>query len=122
MKYCIALLLVWIGLNTPAAIAGERQSRWKTLWRFSQGLLVGANAADAATSWGKGEANPLMRTGTRFGFGSMAIKTGLVAGTLTLQHIVIRKNPERAPFFVISNTAGAALLGVVAARNAAIAR
>jgi hypothetical protein len=83
----------------------------------SQALLVGADAADAASSWGKNEGNPLLRAGPRFSYGSLAIKLGALTGGLLAQHYIVRTAPDRAALFASANLAGAALLGVVAAHN-----
>lgn len=110
----IAILL--IGLLVPAS-AAERRSRWHTVWRVSQVLLAGAETADIASSWGKNEANPLVRSGRRFSYGSLAIKLGALSGGLAVQHYIVRRHPEQARVFASSNLAVAAMLGVVAERN-----
>lgn len=117
MYRTIAILLLTIGLLVPAASAAERPSRWRGVWRVSQALLCGANAADIASSWGKTEANPLLRTGSRFSYGSMAIKLGALTGSLAAQHYLIRKNPAHAPLFASANLAATAALAIVAEHN-----
>jgi hypothetical protein len=110
-------LLLLIGLILPAASAADRPSRWRAVWRVSQALLAGADAADAASSWGKNEANPLVRAGPHFSYGSLAIKLGALTGGLAAQHYVLRKAPDQTPLFAAANLAAAAALSVVAARN-----
>ncbi len=61
------------------------------------GAAGGGDAADVASSWGKNEANPLVRTGQRFSYGSLAIKMGALAGGLVAQHYIVRKSPEENP-------------------------
>ncbi len=121
MKRCLALLLFCLILFPPAH-AAEKPARWHAVWRISQALLIGANTADIASSWGKYEANPLLRTGQRFGYGAMAIKLGVLAGSLTAQHFVVRKSPRQVPFLTSANLAGTAVLSVVAARNMRVPR
>ena len=87
---------------------------------MSQTLLVAGNTADIATSWGKDEANPLLRRGTRFSYGSMAIKLGMMTGCLAAQHYIVRKSPSQIPYFATANLAVAGLLGVVAAHNTSV--
>ena len=65
MQRITAVLTLFIVLLPPAASAADRASRWRAVWRVSQAMLAGANAADAASSWGKNEANPLVRAGQR---------------------------------------------------------
>lgn len=104
-------------LIPPAASAAGRTSRWHAVWRVSQVLLAGADAADAASSWGKNEVNPMVRAGGRFSYGSLAIKLGALAGGLAAQRYIVRRAPRYTPLFTSANLAGAALLSTVAARN-----
>jgi hypothetical protein len=117
VKRSVAFLLFLVILFLPAASAAERQSRWRGVWRLSAALLVGANAADIASSWGKNEANPLVRTGQRFGYGSAAIKAGVLTGGLLTQYFLIRKAPRQTPYAASANLALTAVLAAVAARN-----
>jgi hypothetical protein len=121
VRRSLALLLFCLVLLLPAS-AQEHRSRWHAVWRVSQLLLIGANTADIASSWGKSEANPLLRTGQRFGYGSMAIKLGVLTGSLTAQHFMARKSPRQIPFFTSANLAGTAVLSAVAARNMHVPR
>ena len=119
MKRFVASLLFFVTL-LPAASAAEKPSRWRTVWRVSQGLLVAGNTADIASSWGKHEANPMLRTGNRFSYGSMAIKLGLLAGSLTAQHYFVRKHPEWTPYVTAGNLGTTAVMSVMAARNMSV--
>jgi len=116
VQRAIAFLVLSIFL-IPTASAADRPWRWRTVWRVSQALLVGADAADAASSWGKNEANPLVRAGQRFSYGSLAIKLGALSGGLAAQHLILRKTPGLTPLFASANLAAAALLGVAAVHN-----
>src|ERR1700733_5237160 len=107
-------------LSFPAASAADRSSRWRAVWRASQAMLVAGNAADIASSWGKYETNPLLRTGPRFGFGSAAVKLGIVAGGLAVQQYMLHKSPNKAAFFATANFAVAGVLGVVAVHNSSV--
>jgi len=112
-----AVLLLFTVLLLPSALAADRPARWRTVWRVSQALLAGADAADAASSWGKHETNPLVRTGQSFGYGSLAIKLGALTGGVVAQHFILRKAPYQTPLFASANLAAAALLGVAAVHN-----
>ena len=109
-------------LLASSAPAAERPSRWRGLWHVSQALLAGGEAADAASSWGKNEANPLVRAGQRFSYGSMIIKLGTLSTGLAAQHYIVRHHPEYAPGMTLANFGAAGMLGVVAARNMRIPR
>ena len=117
MKRSVASLLFLAILFLPAASAAERQSRWRTIWHLSTAVLVGANVADIASSWGKNEANPLVRTGQRFGYGSTAIKVGVLSGSLAVQYLMVRKAPRQMPYIASANLAVTALLAATAAHN-----
>jgi hypothetical protein len=116
------LLILFAGLIPPVAPAADRPSRWRAVWHVSEALLAGANAADAASSWGKNEANPLVRAGPQFSYGSLAIKLGALGGALAAQHYILRKAPEHTPLIASANLATAALLCVVAERNMHVPR
>jgi hypothetical protein len=107
---------------SATASAMDKPARWRAVWRVSQALLTGADAADAASSWGKNEANPLVRAGQRFGYGSLAIKLGALGGGLAAQHYILRKSPGETPLFATTNLAAASMLGVVAWHNMRVPR
>lgn len=120
MKGFFALLLLGSSLFLPLASAADGASRWHTIWHVGQALLVAGNTADIATSWGKYETNPLLRTGSQFGYSSAAIKLGMMVGGLTLQHYVARKHPDRIPYFACADLALAGVLGIVATHNSGV--
>ena len=117
MQRTAAFILLLTVLLLPAASAADRPSRWRAVWRVSQAMLAGADAADAASSWGKNEANPLVRAGQRFSYGSLAIKMGALTGGMVAQHYILRKAPNKTPLFASTNLAAAAMLAVVAEHN-----
>ncbi len=116
MKRLASLLLIFSIFALPG-VAAERRSRWRTIWHVSQAMLVSANAADIASSWGRYELNPLVRTGQRFGYASAGIKLGTVAGCLLAQHYLIHKTPSQYRYAAVANFAGAAVLGAAAIHN-----
>jgi len=115
-------LILLFAVILPAASAADRPSRWRAVWRVSQAMLTGADAADAASSWGKNEANPLVRAGQRFSYGSLAIKLGALGAGMAAQHYILSKAPNKAPLFATTNLAAAAMLGVVAEHNMRVPR
>ena len=117
MHRVFAFLILLSVLTLPAASAAERRNRWHAVWRVSQFMLAGADAADAASSWGKMEGNPLVRTGQSFSYGSLAIKLAALGGGLAAQQYILRKAPDKVALFATVNLAGAAMLGVVAEHN-----
>lgn len=97
------------------AVSIHAETRAKRLWHWSIAALAAANIADGASSIGQVEANPAL--GRQFGTQFVAVKAGVLLGTLSLQRWVLKRNPQAARLFVYSNFAAAAGLGAVATRN-----
>ncbi len=90
------------------------------LYASSVASLVGANAFDLASSWGRPELNPFLTPGSngnRFGWQSATIKLGLTATTLLFQRYVLRHRPELRRPFVISNFIAAGAMSGIGVRN-----
>ena len=121
MQRFVTFLLL-LGCLLPAAHAAQKNSRWHAVWRVSQVLLAGANSADITSSWGKNEANPILRTGQQFGYGSLAIKLGVLAGGLAAQHYLVRKSPEQARWLSFANLGATAGLSAVTVHNMHVQR
>ena len=69
-----------------------RPGRGVYLWSLA--MLAASGAADAASSWRRPEANPVMAgPGSTFGGGSVAIKLGLVGSSVLLERLVLRHRP-----------------------------
>ena len=98
---------------------GARPSK---LWRFSVAALAAGSAADAWSSYGRTEVNPLLRSpsGT-FSARALGIKAAIAGGGVAAQWIVLRKRPESARVAAITNFGMAGLFTGVAARNWRIA-
>lgn len=100
-----------VDLRLPA------RDRWSGAWKWSAGALVTATALDAASSWGKQEANPFLRNGDgRFGQQAVLIKAGLAAGTLTMQYLM-RKRGGSHRMYTIMNFVQAGAYSGIAVRN-----
>ncbi len=88
------------------------------LYPISLGAAGGATAADIATSYGKLEANPLVRgRGGYFDARSAAIKGVAVAWYSAGQVIVVRRQPRWRVPLMVANFGLAAVFGAVAYRN-----
>lgn len=81
---------------------------WHSIWKASVAAVVAGNAGDAASSWGKGETNPALRTGTPgiFSARSIAIKGGITAAVLMPQLILKHRHAEKAMAIVNFTAAG----------------
>lgn len=94
---------------------GTRPSK---LWRFSVAALAASSAADAWSSYGRTEANPLLRSpGGTFSARALGIKAAIAGGGVAAQWLVMRKRPESANAAAITNFGMAGLFTGVAARN-----
>lgn len=102
----------------PSAYAGDGgRSKASKLWKWSVAALLAGTAADAASSWGKLEANPALRgAGGRFSAKGLLIKSSLVGGVLTGQ-MLFRKNHQSWNASAWTNFALAGALGGVAMYN-----
>lgn len=99
---------------------GARPSK---LWRISVAALAAGSAADAWSSYGRPEANPLLRSATgHFSAQAIGIKAAIAGGTVAAQWLVLRKRPETARAAAITNFGMAAVFSGVAARNRALAK
>jgi hypothetical protein len=114
-------------MTAPPAVSRWNARKWeleegnppgRTLYRWSMAAVVVANATDVASSWRQPEANPLVAGGgAQFGATSAAIKTGLVAASLVIQHATLRHRPDLYKKVAWLNFAMAGLLGGVASYN-----
>ncbi len=87
-----------------------------TLYRWSVAAVVSASAADAATSWGLREGNPVL--GTRFDGRAVSIKAGMLTGSLLMQRWAMTRHPAMRRVFTWINFGEAGVLGGIAAHNA----
>jgi hypothetical protein len=86
-----------------------------SLYYPSVGALAAGTVADSISSWGRKEANPLL--GSTFNTQSLAVKSGVLGGTILLQRYAIHKNPKIQRTLTWLNFAVGAGLGGVAFRN-----
>ena len=113
----IALVLT-LAANCFAASPATKTTS-KKLWLLSAAVLVAASFADAHTSLGRPEANPLLRNG-RGDFSparAVALKSAAVGGTLALEICLSRSRPHLRRAGSVVNFASAAALTAAAARN-----
>ncbi|HTQ57499.1 MAG TPA: hypothetical protein VMI94_23680 [Bryobacteraceae bacterium] len=118
MRKCFVILLLCGGVLH----AQEFKSRTKRLFQASVAAVSAAAVADAATSWGKAETNPLLGQ-SRFGMAQTGIKIGLVSAALAGQYFIVHRHSQRAAAaFTAVNFASAGVLGAVAYHNSTIAK
>ena len=115
MSRCILIILLPALLFAVDRETRPRSRRW---WLVSVAALVGAHVLDTASSYGRQEANPLLRGGAGgFDARSAGIKAGIVGGVVALQCLALRKAPEAHRAFAITNFAGSGAMAAIAARN-----
>jgi len=87
-------------------------------WRASVVTLLAATTADAHSSFGRLEANPLLRgRDGRFDLRGVAIKGGISGGAILVQYLLLRKHPRAEGAASVANFVFAGALGGVAAYN-----
>jgi hypothetical protein len=105
------------GTQRPKVALGAEQSPLLgKLWVASALLLGGAAVADAITSRGQYELNPVLGRG-QFGRRQVGIKIALTGGSIGAQAFGVRRWPWMRRVFVVANVATAGALAGVAARN-----
>ena len=104
------LILALLASSAHAEGSGHK------LYRWSVAALVAGNAADVAGSWGRRELNPALGRGN-FGAQQIAIKSGVVAGALVIQHFVVKYKPETERAIVVGNFVAAGVFGGVAVQS-----
>jgi hypothetical protein len=105
----------------PAASIGDRSGqRSAMVWKISIATVVGASVWDAASSYGKREGNPLLRSadGT-FGGKGIAMKAGLT-GALLIPQYMFRNQKNLRKIFTVMNFVNTGALTAVAAHNMGI--
>lgn len=92
----------------------------RTAWRISVAGLAAANALDMSSSWGKRELNGALAgpAGT-FGGKGAAVKSGIMAGLVSMEGLMVRKHGGGRLYRVLSvvNFAAASAISAVAVRN-----
>ncbi len=107
---------------TVIQIPDARPGAGQRLWIGSICAMVAASAFDAASSWGKQEANPLLASPDRtFGGRGLAIKAA-IAGAVLLPQILLHKHKRFRKTFIVANFADAAVFTAVSIHNLGISR
>lgn len=106
--------------NTAAVAANKNSGTINKIWTASLAALLGGTAMDAASSWGKSETNPLLRSANgTFGMRGFMIKGGL-AGALIAPEILMRDNQEAKKKFAVVNFIAAGVFSAVVFHNLTI--
>lgn len=108
-------------IRPTATMTPERVDTGKVLWRWSAVALVASSGFDAASSYGKREANTMLQSpdGT-FGGRGVAIKVGIAATTLGVEYL-LRRKVGHSKIFALANFFQAGITTGVAARNLGVA-
>jgi hypothetical protein len=111
------LAVVLVCASLAAAQDAAPQKKWKrVIFRISQMALAAGNGADAFSSWGRNEINPVFGRG-QFGGQQLALKTAIAGGTMLAQEFIARKVPAAKPVLSIANFGMAGYLGWQAKQN-----
>ncbi|MCZ2149556.1 MAG: hypothetical protein LC126_17500 [Bryobacterales bacterium] len=102
-------------LVTPRPEQRQGRGKW---WKISTALLVAATSADAASSWGHQEANPLLRGGNgRFGGQAIALKALILGGTAGAQYFLLKRHPKAEKYAAVTNMILTGAFSAAAASN-----
>lgn len=107
-----------LGVVTASPLPSTSTAGWPWKVHLADTLIHGAaTSLDAASSWGRMEANPILRSADgRFGAQGLSIKLGIFAGMELAKWKLARRYPRSKLVRAIS-LAPAAAFGGVAARN-----
>lgn len=138
MRLLLSLLLLALTLAAQSRLTGETGVHSNSMaeanraadpsprgsaYGVSVAALVGASAADLASSWGRPELNPVLALrgqNPRFGWQSAVVKLGITVTTLLIQRTILRRRPDLHKELAVSNFLAAGAMGGVAIRNQAI--
>ncbi len=94
------------------------QDRSYKAWKISLVPMIAGFAADAASSRGLRETNPVLAgPDGRFGAKASLIKVGIAGALIGVEYLIIRKHPNAAKLFWKLNLGSAAVSGFTAAHN-----
>jgi hypothetical protein len=106
--------------NTAAVPVNKSGETLNKVWAASVAAFLGGTAADAASSWGKSETNPLLRSANgAFGMKGLMVKGGL-AGAVVAPEILMRNDPEARKKFAIVNFVAAGVFSAAVLHNISI--
>ena len=88
-------------------------------FKYSLVALTAASVADAATSYGGRETNPLLGRGA-FGPRQLAIKGGITAALVGAEVGIVRRHPAMRKPLAFGNWIAAGAIGAIAYRNGGI--
>lgn len=96
----------------------EHGSKRSSIWKASLAMLAASSMVDAHSSWGRYEANPLLRGGNgRFGWQGVAIKAAIFGGVVGAQYFLLKKNPSAEKYGTVTNIVLSGVLTSAAISN-----
>lgn len=103
---------------TIAHVEDAPQRHTSRVWVASCIALVAATSADMASSWGRNEANPMLRSadGT-FGARGVSLKLAMAGAMIVPQYFIAKRAPGTQRLFTIANFIQAGMYTGVAVRN-----
>jgi hypothetical protein len=99
-------------------VAAHAESHLHKIFRATQAALLAGQSLDCASSWGKYELNPMLRSADgRFGGRGLSFKLGIAAGSLLAERLIVRRYPKAETFLIPLNLAGSGLFVGQAVHN-----
>jgi hypothetical protein len=103
---------------TIAHVEDAPRRHTSRLWVASCIALIAGSSLDMSSSWGRSEANPLLRAGDgRFGAKGVSIKLAMAGAMIGPQYFVMKRAPGLQRVFTVANFLQAGLYTGVAVRN-----
>jgi hypothetical protein len=126
IKFALLLCVCTAALSAQEFSTVEPSpSKGKRLWMWSLAALAAGNIADAHSSWGKLEANPVLAGAQgRFDWRSVGIKIGIQAPMVGFQLWQAHKHPSPSLYrgYTVTNFAVGGALGAVSIHNYGLSR
>ena len=103
---------------SPFSPEDPKPRRLGKLWKASLVALAAATAVDAASSWNRPEANPVLRNANgQFGVQGVGIKIALAGSVAVAQYVLARKGPHGERAAIVMNLTTAGVFGAAAVHN-----
>ena len=107
-------------VTSIADVQQRHEQTMNRLWVTSMAAAVAGTSFDAATSWGKTETNPLLKSSSgTFGAKGVGVKAALT-GAMIVPQLCLRKHKDLREAFTIGNFADAGVFSGIAVHNLAI--
>ncbi len=114
----VVMLLTFQAASAQSIVRPEQSRKRSIWWKVSAAALAVATSVDAHSSWGRVEANPVLRgSNGRFGSQGVALKALITGGVLSAQYMMLKQHPKAEKYGMWTNFVLTGALGSAAAYN-----